>query len=785
LILTAAANEAAALAGLAAGAVDYVLKEHSRRLGHAVRRAWAERARRWEAANPAPEANLARMFKRLVDEATDAVFWMDETGGYVYVNDEACRSLGYSRAELLELHLWDIDDDWPPARFAAGWQQLKAGDSRLLALETNHRRRDGSTFPVEIRAKHFRLGDRPLQVAFAHDVSERRRAEQALRESEQRFRTLAEAAFEGIALSQNGLFVDLNDQLAQMLGYRREELLGQPLIKCVAPEYRAQVAAAISEGYQAPYEHLALRRDGQTLPVESQARLTEIGGQVLRVSLIRDITERKRQENALRESEARFQLFMRHFPGLAYIKDEQTRVLFANEGFATYLGLNPAALVGRANAEVFPADFAEPMTAADRQVLDAGAGLEVEETFGGRTWATFKFPILQPGRPRLLGGLTLDITARKAAENLVAESEERLRRFAAMTTEGIFFHQAGVIVDANRAVAALFGCELEELIGRSLLDFVAPQAREQVLSRLKQDTDDRYEAVGLRRDGSTFPVEVLARRYPYHGLAWRVVCVHDLTERHRAEAEIRRLNEALEQRVVERTAQLQAANRELEAFTYSVSHDLRAPLRAIDGFTRILAEDYAEALDTEGRRVAGVVRRETQRMAHLIDDLLAFSRLSRARLQAGPVDVQALVAEVLAELTAGEAQPGLAVRLGELAPAVGDPALLRQVWTNLLANALKFSSKRAQPVVEVGSRPAADGIVYFVRDNGAGFDPQYADKLFGVFQRLHHASEYEGTGVGLAIVQRIVHRHGGRVWAEGAPDQGATFYFVLPGPAGA
>jgi PAS domain S-box-containing protein len=231
--------------------------------------------------------------------------------------------------------------------------------------------------------------------------------------------------------------------------------------------------------------------------------------------------------------------------------------------------------------------------------------------------------------------------------------------------------------------------------------------------------------------------------------------------------------------------QLDALNKELESFSYSVSHDLRSPLRAIDGFSRIVLEDYAGRLDAEGRRLLGVIRDNSRKMGQLIDDLLEYSRLGRKPLASADIDMKRLVEEVLGELPAsGGSAPRLA--LGELPPARGDATLLKRVWANLLGNAVKFSAKREQPVIEVSGRENGAQYMYCVKDNGAGFDMRYYGKLFNVFQRLHREDEFEGTGVGLAIVQRVISRHGGRVWAEGQVDAGAAFYFSLPkeGPDG-
>ena len=241
---------------------------------------------------------------------------------------------------------------------------------------------------------------------------------------------------------------------------------------------------------------------------------------------------------------------------------------------------------------------------------------------------------------------------------------------------------------------------------------------------------------------------------------------------------VHRLNAELEHRVQERTAELKAVNKELESFSYSVSHDLRAPLRAVDGYALMLEEDYGAKLDDEGRRLLGVVREGAGQMGRLIDDLLNFSQVGRKPIARDRVDMGALVSEVVAAVVRPEARSS--VEVGDLPVATGDRALLKQVWANLVSNAVKYSSKSEHPAVRIGARREGAEQIYWVRDNGAGFDMRYYDKLFGVFQRLHRADEFEGTGVGLAIVQRVIVRHGGRVWAEGAVGAGACFSFALP-----
>jgi light-regulated signal transduction histidine kinase (bacteriophytochrome) len=249
----------------------------------------------------------------------------------------------------------------------------------------------------------------------------------------------------------------------------------------------------------------------------------------------------------------------------------------------------------------------------------------------------------------------------------------------------------------------------------------------------------------------------------------------DITRQQKTDQEIKQLNADLKRNVTE----LELTNKELESFSYSVSHDLRAPLRSINGYAQIIQEDHAQQLSNEAKRMLNVIRNNAKRMGVLIDDLLAFSRMGRKEVVRLEIDFNKMVEPIIADLEKGTDKP-VAITVKKLHPAQGDPALLSQVFINLISNAIKYSSRKETPQVEIGSFEKEDEWVYYVKDNGAGFDMQYVHKLFGVFQRLHSNEEFEGTGVGLAIVQRIVVKHGGRVWAEGKIDEGATFYFSLP-----
>jgi len=348
----------------------------------------------------------------------------------------------------------------------------------------------------------------------------------------------------------------------------------------------------------------------------------------------------------------------------------------------------------------------------------------------------------------------------------------------------VMIDDRGNIALTNARAQQLFGYPSAELLGRPVDALVPTRFRsakpatcaECFSTPNEHAAGRRSELFGLRKDGVEVAIEIGLSPITTPEGAFTFASIVDVTDHGGAE-ELRLANAGMQRR----TDDLESINAELESFSYSVSHDLRAPLRAVIGYARAIQEDYGPQLDDEGRRLLSVVNDEAMRMGALIDDLLAFSRLGRQTMESAPVNMMRLARDVFAEQTSSPDQPQPNFEISELPAVRGDLVLLRQVWANLISNAIKFSSKRSDPHVRVWGAPDGDRMIYHVGDNGAGFDMRYADKLFGVFQRLHRTDEFPGTGVGLGIVQRIVNRHGGTVWADAKLGAGATFSFALPG----
>jgi PAS domain S-box-containing protein len=532
---------------------------------------------------------------------------------------------------------------------------------------------------------------------------------------------------------------------------------------------------------------------------------------------LREADERtalKQKEQQLHESEERYRRLIEFCPD-AFLVECDGELMFANITAARLLGAESAEeLVGKSIKEFVDANYWEALQERLAGLHKNGTTFFWRSVERGNVQKPNEdgvaFPFVESRFVRLDGSavdvdvaaapLTLqqrqavqiivrNITDRKLAEEALQQSEERLRLLLENVKDYAIYmlDPQGKIVTWNPGAEKVEGFRAEEIIGKHFSAFFTPEdvasgVPREALKRAAREGRALNEGWRVRKDGSRFWSQgVITALYDEEGkIRGYSKIAHDMTKQKEIEESTHQLNDQLEERVLRRTAQLESANKELEAFSYSISHDLRAPLRHIAGYVEILQNEAAARLDDTSRQYLQTIAVATKTLGNLIDALLAFSRMGRAEMSQQRVNLASLVEEARLELRRDLEGRNIAWQFGPLPETQGDPVMLRQVIINLLSNALKFTRPRPQAKIEVSALDSENEIVFFVRDNGVGFDMNYADKLFGVFQRLHSANEFEGIGIGLANVRRIVHRHGGRTWAESKPEGGATFYFSIP-----
>lgn len=783
-----------------------------------VTRDVTERMRSQEALRKSEER-----YRRLVELCPDALTVLRD-GEIGFVNSAALRLLGaHDPHQLLGRKFADfvaeenresvahLLRDLESRATNEPWSSEAAG--RPEFAEDTLVRLDGSPVTVEMGATRMTFEGEPAVQLIIHDLTSQKHAAEALRASEARKTAILETSLDAIvSVDHKGQVREWNVAAEKIFGYHREEALGKSLEHLIVPENLTEkylpgltdyLMTGVGSLIGRPVEVLARRKSGEQFPIDLTFTQIPASQPPLFTAFIRDITDRKQGEDALKRSETRKTAVLESALDAIISIDQQGKVIEWNPAAEKIFGYSRELALGRDMLELIePRSTAELQRKGLARFLQTGRG----RMFNQRTEAMAmrangaEFPVeltitrIPGDGPMVFTIFIRDITDRKRTEEALRKSEERFR----LLVEGVedyaiyLLDTHGRITTWNAGAERIDGYRAPEIIGRRFHRFYTPEDCErkkpdQALAVATAEGRFQDECWHVRKNGTQYWASfvITALRDDAGKLYGFSKIARDITKRKQSEDEIRRLNSELERRVQERTSELQALYQEMEAFSYSISHDLRAPLIHIAGFVEMLRAEIGDKIDEKSRRHLQTICDSTESMGRMIADLLSLSRIGRAEMHKIPLSLNDTVRDVQRELLLQAKKRKITWNISDLPEVFADPILLRQALLYLLSNAVKFTRPREEAAIEITAETTPHEHIVSIRDNGVGFDMKYAAKLFGVFQRLHGASDFEGSGIGLANVRRIIQRHGGRTWAESTVDHGATFHFTLPIPAAA
>jgi len=731
-------------------------------------------------------------FRALIENNYDIITLMDASFKVFYRSPSAARITGWSDAEMLqsdgENKMAIHPDDHEKANSIM--KECIANPGKPVYAIYRNRHKKGHYIWLEGAVTNL-LHDPSVNAILFNfrDVSERIAAAEEITSSEIRFRSLIENSVEGISLlDENSNVIYRSPSAFKIIGNNPM----QNTISYAHPDDAAHFKNKFAEtlrkpGIPVPYRVKYLHPDGYHFWAEGTfTNLLHVNGVNAVVANYHDITDKVKAEAKLESSEQRFRALVEKNKDIITLMDASFNVIYRSPSTYRITGWSNEEMININGAKNIHPDDLEYFNGIIKEIM-ANPDKTINTSFRSRhkkghyLWLEGTLiNMLQQEHVKAIVFNSRDVTERIAAEEKLKASEEQFRHSMDNMLEGVQIHDFNWrYIYVNNALVKYSTYAKDELLGHTLMEKY-PGIEQTVLFKtlnrcMTERVAEHFETEFIFPNGTKADYELSIQPIP-EGI---FILSIDITERKRAAEAIRRMNAELEERVHKRTAELKKANEELEAFSYSVSHDLRAPLRAIIGFSSILEEDYSNRLDDEARRITGIIKSNTTKMGNLIDDLLTFSRMGRHEILRSAIDTTEMVQEIIRVLS-GNGGGVIKWTVHDLPVANADASMMRQVWINLITNAVKYSGNSIAPEIQIGSFKENNMLVFFVEDNGVGFDEKYKNKLFKVFQRLHSAEEFEGTGIGLAIVEKIVSKHGGLVWAEAEVNKGASFYFSLP-----